>query len=87
MGPDELLSRLEQIEELLRTGVAGHHDRIERLLLTIARNPPNREVPDLAMKALTAASAPKRGGSSAADQLADALSRLRAALLEAKKGA
>lgn len=82
MRPDELLPKVDQIEELLRTGVAGHLDTVERLLLAIARNARNSDAADLAMQALSAASAVKHDSKSAlaADRLTEALSRLRARL-------
>jgi hypothetical protein len=86
MNPEELLSRVEEIEGLLRTGVAGHLDRVERLLMSIARAAAATEVANLAMKALSAVSVAKRTGTSAdAAGVNEALSRLRAALLEAGK--
>jgi hypothetical protein len=83
--PDELLSRIDDIEGLLRSGIAGHLDRVERLLISVARGA-SGEITTLAMKAVSAASLLKRnpGSADAADTLKDALSRLRSALLEAK---
>ena len=80
--PEHLLAKLEEAEGLLRTGVAGHLDRVERLLLAIARGAPAPSVASLAMNALTAASRMRRNGKSpeAAEALNENLSRLRSAL-------
>ena len=85
--PEDLLAKLEESESLLRTGVAGHLERVERLLLAIARHAPAPAVASLAMNALTTASGMRRNGKSpeAAEALNEALSRLRWALLDAGK--
>jgi len=87
MRPDDLLRKLDEVEELLRSGVTGHFDRAERLFVSIARGAPSGELSNLAMKALSAWTAsPRRDtAGSAAEVLSEALSRLRVALLEAKK--
>ena len=87
MRPDDLLRKLDEVEELLGSGITGHFDRAERLFVSIARGAPSGEVSNLAMKALSAwtASRPSGNADSVAEALSEALSRLRAALLEAKK--
>ena len=86
---DDLLFRLKEIDELLETGVGGHFERVERLAVAIARSAPSGDIGDLAMQALSAAHERNRNGDSAmaASDLKRALSRLRAALEEAKKAA
>jgi hypothetical protein len=86
MDQADLLAKVDEVEALLRSGVAGYLDRVERLLLSIARSAPTGEVSNLAMKALSAARAPKYNSqsSNAADALNEALLRLRVAVVEAR---
>ena len=87
MRPDDVLRLLDEVEGLLRSGITGHFDRAERLFVSIARGAPSGEVSNLAMKALSALTAGTERGNagSGAEALSEALSRLRVALLEAKK--
>jgi len=50
----DLRTSLQEVEELLQfPGVAGHLERAEHLLMSIARNSPSPGVTDAAMKAIT----------------------------------
>jgi hypothetical protein len=89
---DDLLSRLKEMEELLRfASVAGHLARAEALAISIARNAPNGRTADLAMQALSEMNRLRRPGNAgllqnqgAIDQV---LQRVRLALQEARKDA
>jgi len=86
MDQADLLAKVDEVQELVRTGVTGYLDTVERLLISIARSASAGEVSNLAMKALSAAKAHKHSGqpSNAAEPLNEALSRLRVAVAEAK---
>ena len=57
-GINELLAQLKEAEELLRfPSVPGHVDRGTELLLSIARSAPSGGITNLAMQAISEASA------------------------------
>jgi hypothetical protein len=85
---DDLLSRLKEVEELLRfPGVSGHVERAGTLALSIARKAPNGATANLAMQVITEANALRRSAlpvNPEGSSLNSLVSRLRLALQEAK---
>jgi len=87
MDRDELLVKLNEIEDLLKSGIAGHFETVERLAIAIARNAPSGNVANLAMRLLSAVYKRRRDGddATASVDLNNALSLLRLALERAQQ--
>jgi hypothetical protein len=85
----DLLSRLTEVEELLRfPTVKGHVERACKLLVSIARNAPTRAIGDISMRLTSDASALARSRPDASQQTLDAsIKQLRSALEEAERAA
>lgn len=84
------LSDLKELEELLTfPGVSGHIEQASRLALSLARNAPNENVANLAMKLLDEISARRQRRMTSATRETDLLHlarQLRTALLDARQG-
>jgi hypothetical protein len=85
----DLLSRLTEVEELLRfPTVKGHLERACKLLVSIARNAPTGPIGDLSMRLTSDASALARSRPDASQQTLEAsIKQLRSALQEAERAA
>jgi hypothetical protein len=78
---EDLLSRLKEVEELLRfPRVKGHLDRACTLLVSIARSAPIPAIADLSMRLTSVASA----AGASHQEIESSLQQLRTALEEAR---
>jgi hypothetical protein len=82
-----LLSRLKELEELLNfPSVSGHIEQASKLALSLARNAPNGNVANLAMKLSSEITVRRRSGMTRETDISEfgrLVKQLRAALLEA----
>lgn len=85
---DDLLSRLTEIEELLRfPSVEGHTNRAQKLALFIARRAPSGTASNLAMQVMSETAALRRGAlplTPDATKVQTLLQKLRSALQDSK---
>ena len=86
---DRLLSRLKELEELLTfPSVPGHMEKASELALSLARNAPNGNIANLAMKLLSEITIRRRGGGITTGEadVGNLMTHLRTALLDARLG-